>query len=127
MKSNKNIWKAIELKFAYIFCGFRILIDLTVGVIGTIIFVHTFQTAINTEVRVVMIGAFVVGALIVGADIHNIVMRDLRHIRSTDPNKKQGFPGETQDSAGDAQDSAGKARDSANKDQDIAKKNKIEY
>ena len=127
MKSNKNIWKAIELKFAYIFCGFRILIDLTVGVIGTIIFVHTFQTAINTEVRVVMIGAFVVGALIVGADIHNIVMRDLRHIRSTDPKRKKTLETERQDVFYEQKDHAGKTQDSSNKDQDIAKKNKIEY
>ena len=89
MKSFDEILKSTERKFAYIFCIMRILIDLFGAALVVVGFVSFIKMADSTYTYAIFIIAFLFCIFIVGVDIHYVIFRDLRHIRSTDPNKKE--------------------------------------
>lgn len=84
--------KSIERKFAYAFCGLRILVDLG-GIIAAAIFAVIYlQKNISIEVNVIVVLCMAVGLFIAGTDIHMIITRDIRHIMGKDKDKNSGVP-----------------------------------
>jgi hypothetical protein len=85
----EKISKPMERKLAYVFCTMQILVCLmaAAGAVGFFIYYYPKQT--SDKVHVVLIIFLLVMFFMLGSYIHMIITRDLKHIRSEDPNRKE--------------------------------------
>lgn len=81
--------RPMERRFAYFFCTMQIVVCVIAGAIAFGFFVVEFQKQTSWDVRFVLIGFILFVLFMLGSWIHMIFTRDLRHIRNTDPNKKE--------------------------------------
>lgn len=88
--------KALQRKVAYVFCGLRILVDL-LGLVAVLIFAVTYlMRNVSLEVNIITIISMGAALFLLGADIHMVVTRDIRHIMGKDKaaehEKSRGMP-----------------------------------
>jgi cadmium resistance protein CadD (predicted permease) len=81
--------KSTERKLAYVFCIMQILVSMTAAATAIGFFVYYYPKQSSTDMHVVLIVFLLVMLFMLGAYIHMIITRDLKHIRSQNPNRKE--------------------------------------
>lgn len=84
----ERISRPMEIKLAYFFCGLQILTCVIAIVIAAGIFVVEMRKDLPWDMRLFLIVVFLILLFMLGAWIHMIITRDLRHIKDEHPAKK---------------------------------------
>ncbi|QOX64354.1 hypothetical protein FRZ06_13870 [Anoxybacterium hadale] len=88
--------KTMQRRVAYVFCGLRIFVDF-LGLVAVLVFAVLYlMRNVSLEVNIITIIAMGAALFLLGADIHMIVTRDIRHLMGKDKaaehEKSRGMP-----------------------------------
>ncbi len=85
----EKVSKSRERRMAYVFIVMQIVVCLMAISIASVFFIYNFLKQTSFEIRMVLLLFLAAMLFLLGSYTHMLITRDLRYIRSQDPNKKE--------------------------------------